>query len=121
MATIDAGGDLLSPPPSVLPHSCGDSGSPTTRDRISRLLVRQLPDRIADAHLAGHHDPAIRSSQAELASYWRVDEPQGIVAEARLKLRAAGVWGLAELDPCRADLDPRSRRHVGLADTEIHI
>ena len=36
-AAIDADRDLLSPPPSVLPHSCGDSGSPTTRDRISRF------------------------------------------------------------------------------------
>ena len=47
------------------------------------LLAWHLPDRVARAHRAAHHDPAVGSSQAKLAPGWRVDESQRIDAETR--------------------------------------
>jgi hypothetical protein len=46
-----------------------------------RLLAWHLPDRVARAHRAAHHDPAVGSSQAKLAPGWRVDESQSIDAK----------------------------------------
>src|SRR5258708_31783773 len=92
-----------------------------TRPPVEIALRRELPDRVAHSHDAGHRDPAVGSAQAQLAADRGVDEPEGIVAVARLELCAARVWGLAELDHRRPDLNPAAGRQVRDADVEVDV
>src|SRR5712664_453628 len=84
--------------------------------RGNQPLVAQLRDGVAWAHRAVHDDAAVRATQSELASRWRVDELKGIDAKAPRELRATSVWGFAELDHRRTDLHPTAWRQVFAAD-----
>src|SRR5258708_38654829 len=84
--------------------------------RFAGKSVRQLSDYVTRSHDAGHHDTAVRATQSELASRWRVDELKGIDAKAPRELRATSVWGFAELDHRRTDLHPTAWRQVFAAD-----
>src|SRR5205814_9055899 len=84
-------------------------------------LSGQLPDRVAGPHGARYHHATVRTAQAELAPDRRVDELQGVDAEAPRELGTPGVRRLAELNDRRTDLDSGPWREVGATDVQVDV
>jgi len=89
------------------------------RSRSSR--PSQLADLVPLADRAGDHHLGIEAPQPQLASDRRVDEPQGVGAEAGTELGAARVGDLGDLDDGAAQRQAGAGGQVSVTQVEVEV